>query len=117
MTRAEAEHVYYHVETIQEVTERVEEIYESADTNMDSKLDETEFVASVEVLKTIGLIPETSTEQVLDVYDYVIDKYNETADTPVETVPVVAVLYLMKDVTSTAWTNFLQKVEAAKNEE
>lgn len=79
MTRDEAEHVYNHVETIQEVTERVEEIYESADTNMDSQLDETEFVASIEVLKTIGLIPETTTAQVLDVYDYVIDKYNETA--------------------------------------
>jgi len=75
---------------------------------MDSKLDETEFLASVNTLEAIGLIPETDTSEVLDVYDYVLEKYNETAVEQVEVVPTSAVLVLMKDVTAEAWTNFVQ---------
>jgi len=93
------------------VTERVKGIYESADADMDSNLDETEFLASINVLETVGLLPETDVSEVMDVYDYVLETYNETAVNKVTTVPTVAVLYMMKDVTNEAWTNFVQRIQ------
>lgn len=93
------------------MTERVKGIYESADADMDSNLDETEFLASINVLETVGLLPETDVSEVMDVYDYVLETYNETAVNKVTTVPTVAVLYMMKDVTNEAWTNFVQRIQ------
>ena len=57
------------------------------------------------------MLPETGAGEVQAAYDYVLAQYNATAQTPVDKVPTVAVLYIMKDVAGEAWDKFLEQIE------
>lgn len=115
VTVEEAYQVWTHEETVEEVTERVQQIWDEVDKDEDGQLDSTEFIATFNVLKDIGVVPETSVEEVQAAYDYVLAEYNSTAQTPVDKVPTVAVLYIMKDVAGEAWGKFLEQIENDEN--
>lgn len=55
------------------MTQRVQQIWDEVDKDEDGQLDSTEFIATFNVLKDIGVVPETSVEEVQAAYDYVLD--------------------------------------------
>ena len=72
VTVEEAYQVFTHEETVEEVTQRVQQIWDEVDEDQDGALDSNEFIASFNVLKDIGVLPETAVEEVQAAYDFVL---------------------------------------------
>lgn len=110
VTVVEAEHVFYHAETIQEVTETIDGMWDTVDQDENGDLDETEFLAAYEVLHELELLPDTDAAAILEVYNEQLVKYNDSVATPEEQVsvlPMSAVLDLMREATVQAWNDIL----------
>ena len=110
VTKDEAEHVFYHAETIQEVTETINGMWDTVDQDENGDLDETEFLAAYEVLHELELLPDSDATAILEVYNYQLVKYNDSVATPEEQVsvlPMTAVLDLMREATVQAWNDIL----------
>ena len=78
----------------------------------DGNFDETEFLAAFNVLQSSGMLPETTSAEVVEVFDYVLEQYNQDAAEPAESIPSIALFVVMKDVVGEAWTKFIEQVEA-----
>jgi len=57
VTVVEAEQVFNHGETIEEVVETVEEMFESIDADADGNMSPDEFILTANVLTQLELIP------------------------------------------------------------
>ena len=110
VTIEEAYHVFTHEDTVEVVTEKVQKILEEV-ADEDGNFDETEFLAAFNVLQSSGMLPETTSAEVVEVFDYVLEQYNQDAAEPAESIPSIALFVVMKDVVGEAWTKFIEQVE------
>ena len=102
--------MFYHAETIKEVTETINGMWDTVDQDENGDLDETEFLAAYEVLHELELLPDSDATVILEVYNDQLVKYNDSVATPEEQVsvlPMTAVLDLMREATVQAWNDIL----------
>ena len=78
-------------------------MFDSVDQNHDDNLDETEFLAGVNLLTSQGVLPVIDTAEAITVYNNLVTHHNDTAAQPVQALPLQAIIQTVSEVAPDMW--------------
>lgn len=107
LTKQEAQHAFHEGMTLMEVAAATLEIWDSADQNHDDTLDQTEFLAGVNLLTDSGVLPAIDSDEVISVYGDLLAHYNadqtDMTQPAATELPMDAIIQSVSQVAPSLW--------------
>lgn len=110
LSKKEAYHVFHEDANIFEVADRAIESWDSVDVNQSDSLDQTEFLAAVQLLTSSAILPEIPSAEVTLVFDSLLADYNADQTEPVEALPLSSLISTIKEKAPLIWDAILADV-------
>ena len=110
LSKEEAYHVFNEGANMLEVAEQTIEMWDSVDQDQDDSLDQTEFLAAVQLLSSTGVLPQIPSAEVIMVFDAMLAGYNSDKVDQVEALPLSSLISTLKQEAPVMWDAILAEV-------